>query len=261
MGPAIDVILGRRLAEQIAVLAEKTDEIDRDGYQEATYRVRNIQHQEQVSAVLLSPKTTDPESQVVIWIHGSGISGLSNGDGSLRNEVRALLDEGISVVTADLIFQADLEVDAQQPPGTQRIDRDNFAGYTYGYNRSLFAQRVHDILTLVAAVRAAEHPPVEVHLLGEAGAGPWVAAARAQVGDAVSRTVIDTGGFRFTDLTVWSDANFLPGAVKYGDLPAFLALSAPGPVWLAGENGSIPPVAAAAYRALGSDARHHVLCG
>ena len=32
-----------------------------------------------------------------------------------------------------------------------------FAGFTYGYNHPLFAQRVHDILTLVSYIRGDEH--------------------------------------------------------------------------------------------------------
>ena len=30
---------------------------------------------------------------------------------------------------------------------------------------------------------------------------------------------------------------FVPGAVKYGDVPALLALNAPGKLWLAGDDG------------------------
>jgi hypothetical protein len=39
--------------------------------------------------------------------------------------------------------------------------------------------------------------------------------------------------------------------VKYGDLPAALALSAPNPLWIDGEHGKIPELVAAAYRATG----------
>jgi hypothetical protein len=41
--------------------------------------------------------------------------------------------------------------------------------------------------------------------------------------------------------------------VKYGDLPALLALSAPHPLWLAGEKGDLPPAVRAAYRAAGRE--------
>jgi hypothetical protein len=45
---------------------------------------------------------------------------------------------------------------------------------------------------------------------------------------------VDTEGFRFATAGL-HDPGFLPGAVKYGDLPTLLALTAPTPLWLAGE--------------------------
>ena len=78
-----------------------------------------------------------------------------------------------------------------------------------------------------------------------------MAAAKAQAGDAVDSVAVDTLGFRFSQLTRYRDPMFLPGSVKYGDLPALLALCAPEPLWLAGENGEIPDVTAAAYGAAG----------
>jgi hypothetical protein len=61
--------------------------------------------------------------------------------------------------------------------------------------------------------------------------------------------VVDTAGFRFANLTEFDDANFLPGAVKYGDLPGMLALVAGHPLWLAGEKDQVPAVLKAAYKA------------
>jgi len=39
--------------------------------------------------------------------------------------------------------------------------------------------------------------------------------------------IIDTGGFRFADLKTHRAANFLPGAVKYGDIPGLISLARP----------------------------------
>jgi hypothetical protein len=66
----------------------------------------------------------------------------------------------------------------------------------------------------------------------------------------VSRAALDTQGFRFADLTDVYDVNFLPGAVKYGDVPGLLALAAPTRLILAGEP-ELPEVVTAAYRAAG----------
>ena len=87
----------------------------------------------------------------------------------------------------------------------------SFAGYTYGYNRPVFANRVHDILTSVMFARDLGKAKT-IHLVGWEGAGPWVAAARALCGDAVARTAIDLNQLRFDKITDVTDDSLLPGA-------------------------------------------------
>jgi hypothetical protein len=112
----------------------------------------------------------------------------------------------------------------------------NFAAYTYGYNSPLFVQRVHDILTTIGLASYFRKGSQTVELVGVHGAGPLVAAAAAQAGDKVNAVALDTGGFRFANLTEFADAQFLPGAVKYGDVPGLLSVMGKRPIWLAGES-------------------------
>ena len=130
-----------------------------------------------------------------------------------------------------------------------------FAGYTFGYNHALFAQRTHDVLTIVSLLRKAKpgsHPnPKTVAVAGWGGAGPIVAAARALAGEAIDRAAVDTGGFRFGKLLDYRDPMFLPGGAKYLDLPGMIALDAPHPLWLAGE-GDKPEVFGAKFTELTS---------
>src|SRR5262249_12505072 len=123
------------------------------------------------------------------------------------------------------------------------------AAYTFGYNRALFAQRVHDILTVVRFIKDSDPKSEMVSLVGLGTAGPWVATARAQAGDAIDRAVIDTAGFRFGTLLGTRGVAFLPGGAKYGDLPNLLALSAPGKLWLTGEGKQPPAAVRARYQA------------
>jgi hypothetical protein len=157
------------------------------------------------------------------------------------------------VVAADLLFQGEfLPADAAPAKNRKVANPRQFAGYTYGYNHSLFAERVHDVLTLAAYCKGhQEATPDRVHLIGVQGAGPIVAAAAALAGESVDRVAVDTAGFRFTTLVDFDDANFLPGAAKYGDLPAMLALCAPHKMWLAGEGEQTHPLVAGAYAAAG----------
>jgi hypothetical protein len=127
------------------------------------------------------------------------------------------------------------------------------AAYTFGYNHSLFAQRVHDILSVLKHVQTREPRPRRVLLAGLNGAGHWVAAARAQAGKAVDAAAIDTAGFRFGKVLNLHDVDFLPGGAKYGDLPGLLALGAPGRLWLGGEGPQAPDLARTAYALAGAE--------
>jgi hypothetical protein len=103
----------------------------------------------------------------------------------------------------------------------------------------------------VRLIKTDEHGAEKVHLVGLGPvAGPIAAAARAQAGDAVDKAAIDAGGFRFASLDRLNDPMFLPGAVKYGDVPALLALGSPGKLWVVGESGEGAAVKAA-YAAAG----------
>ena len=73
-------------------------------------------------------------------------------------------------------------------------------------------------------------------MVGTNGAGPLVAAACALAGDTVDKALIVSDGFRFENITSYRDPNFIPGAVKYGDLPGLLNLASSQQIWLVGDN-------------------------
>jgi hypothetical protein len=112
-----------------------------------------------------------------------------------------------------------------------------YAGYTFGYNRPLLANRVHDILTAVAYAQSYDGAK-KVHLAGFDKAGPWVLLARALCGDTVARTAADLNRFRFEDVRTTADEMMLPGALKYGGLPALAALSAPAELSVYNHQGT-----------------------
>ncbi len=73
-------------------------------------------------------------------------------------------------------------------------------------------------------------------------------------------SAIDTAGFRFASLTEFDDPQFLPGAVKYGDVAGLLALSAGSEVWLSGEK-ELPKLTAASWKAAGAGAPPTLFAG
>ncbi|MBM81471.1 MAG: acetylxylan esterase [Planctomycetaceae bacterium] len=252
VGGAFETLLNRRLDDVGRIEREKVDKQVRGGYLEFKDKLFIVEHSEELPVVSLFPKSRDWNHEVVIWIDGDGKSGLYADNGDLRPEVRALVDGGTSVLTADLLYQGDFLKDDQPLIQTPKVkEKREFAGYTFGYNETVFAHRVHDILSLISFVANDEHGTEKIHLVGTNGGGALVAAARAQAGKTVHTAVVDTEGFRFTSLKSFRDVRFLPGAVKYGDIPGLLSLSAPHALVLAGEKGDVPAIVSATYKASG----------
>lgn len=252
IGGAYDVMIGRPVPapEEVGV------EIIRSGTDETgEHRAVLIKHsvrQEVVPAWWFIPKAK--VRAAVIWVGAHGKQDFFDADGKLIHAANKLRDEGFALVLPDLIGQGEATPDGQ-PFQKARLVREDYAGYTFGYNPPLFAQRVHDVLL---AIRAVKMDPVlgtqPLVLVGLNGAGHWVAAARAQAGPLVDLAVVDTGGFRFRQVNTFENVNFFPGAAKYFDLPGILSLSAPHALWLAGETGEGLELVRTVYRAVGAEA-------
>lgn len=249
VGGAADVLIGHSLSDIGTPEFDKTAEQDRGDYLQFVGVLRNPLHGQQLPALFLEPKNWN--KRVVIWISESGKAGLLDEAGNPMPEIARLLAGGNAIASVDLLGQGEFLAAGQAPLKNRRVKNPReFAGYTYGYNHTLFADRVHDVLALISFVKNNERKPEHIDLVGLGGAGRWVAAAAAQAGDAIDRVAIDTAGFRFRNLKSFDDADFLPGSVKYGDLPAFIALIAPHPLWLAGESAA-PAPAGEVYAAAG----------
>ncbi len=244
--PAVEVLIGRTLANAGDVEWKPQNEQDCGDWLEKSGTLLNKTYGEEVKVVALCPKQGN--GRVVVWLDDQGVAALHNADGSLKPAVHNLLQAGAVVLGADLLYQNGEPMTQTRVVANPR----EFAGYTFGYNHALFAQRTHDVLTIVRFVRQAtgglSPQPKSVAIAGWRGTGPIVAAAGGLVGEAVDRIAVDTQGFRFGKLLDYRHPMFLPGGAKYLDLPGLLALHAPRPLWLAGE-GPEPALITAAYRA------------
>ena len=132
------------------------------------------------------------------------------------------------------------------PVPTDANRHSTYVGYTWGYNPTLFAHRVRDVL---ASIIHAGRDGDRVALIGLGDAAPWVVCAAALAGDAVDRVVIQ-GGWDFDRIESLDDPQMLPGALRWGGLPAFAALIAPTPMLWVGEEQA-PAIVRAAYAAAG----------
>jgi hypothetical protein len=248
VGGAIDAIGGRGLPAKTDLAFTKTEETDAGSYVRFAGLLRNKPRNEELPLAFLHPKNRN--GRAVIWLSERGKSSLFADDGSPSVDAKRLLDAGLSVVGVDLLFQGEFVANGQPVTRNRTVNNNReFAGYTYGYNRALIAQRAHDVLNVIAFVQNHNDAPKSVELVALDATAPIAALALAQSGGAVQRAALDTQGFRFGTLTDYLDVNFLPGGAKYGDLPGVLSLAAPTKLWIAGETNETAALTKMAYQA------------
>ena len=250
IGGAVDAVIGQGLPAAEDVTFEQTGAKEQGPCQIAFGLLRNKNLGSELPSVLLEPKSGS--DRTAVWLHRDGKAGLFRADGTPLPAVARLLEAGVSVVGVDLIYQGEFLSDGKAIERTRRVENPReAAAYTFGYNHTVFAQRVHDVLTVICFAVARDRSANGLYLVGLDGTGAWAAATLAQAGDVVTRAAVDTEGFRFGQVLEMHAPEFLPGGAKYFDLPGMLALAAPTPLWLAGEGETGPDIVAEAYQATG----------
>ena len=232
--PAIETLIGRPYAQAGAITFPDASTQWRDSHFRTQGRLLNSTYGEEVAVDWLQP--TKPTGEVVIWLDDAGKASARLPDGTIRPELQELIDRGVGVLTADLFLQDDKKLkQTRVVTGPREVP-----AYTYGYNHALFAQRVHDVMTITSYLltpRDASQPPIKkVSLAGFGQMGAVAAAARAVTGGAIAKAAVDTGGFRFGQLLDYRHPMFLPGGAKYLDVPGLLCVGSTQPLWVAGEK-------------------------
>lgn len=243
LAPALRAMITDSLPEPEEILAEQAGD---------KLLLRRKSTQEEVPAQIVRPK--DHDGTIVVWVHPEGVSSLQR-DGQLVPAAKQILGRKAAILAVD-VFRTGATGQAPRPP----INK-GYAGFTFGYNRPLLANRVSDILTAVAFAKGQTKEwrkkahlikDKQVHLLGFQEAGPWVALARGLSGDAVGRTAADLNQFCFEQVKSMEDDMMLPGALKYGGLLNLTALAAPHELWLHNAQNTGPAGwLAAAYKMAG----------
>lgn len=255
VGGAIDVVIGRKMPPASAIEYEATKKEDRGNYFEILGVVQNKTAGEALPVAFFYPKEWN--GKAILWFSGAGKNGLYQ-DGKPNAHVQKLIASGYAVGSADLLFQGEFNADGKTPEKTRRVaNTREAAGYTFGYNHSLAAQRIHDVMTMVSFAKNYERQPSEIILVGNDGAGQIVTSALPQVGNAVTECYADTAGFRYHGVKDLHDPNFLPGAAKYFDLPGFISLAPQVKVYLASEDEKSMEVAKKVFDATGHSDNLH----
>jgi len=221
VGTALHVMMNDSLPSAIAIETRK----DAGGLTELTGDLLVVRTalsrtgaEEAVPTVVLEPKKCD--GRFVLWVHPDGKASLFDKNRKPVPAAQALLDKNITIVAIDAFQTGELKGDKPFPVDAK------YPGFTFGYNRPVFANRVHDVLTAIAYAKKYTNCKT-LDIVGWESAGPWVAAARALAGDSVRKTAVDLHQFRFENVKTHDGEMLLPMAQKYGGLPAFLALCAP----------------------------------
>jgi hypothetical protein len=177
---------------------------------------------ERIAFRLLTPRQWT--GQVVVWAHPQGVASLATSEG----DVRRLLDAGRAILAIDLFMSGAFV----PPPGVVPTSKPGrpvppYAGYTLGYERSVIANRVHDLLTAIAIAKGIQGCK-SVQLIGIEQAGVAALLARALADDVIELAAIDLDHFDFDQITDENDPMLLPGALKYGGILGFVPLCTSG---------------------------------
>lgn len=216
--PGIEITLGRRLADVAPVEWEARTRSDRGAHWETVGLLREKARGEIVPAVVLEPKSPARTRTTAIVVAPHGKDGLFGDDGSPTAEVRAMLEQGTTVMGIDLLYQGESSIDGKPLVRTRRVANPReAAAYTFGYNHTVFQQRVHDVLSAIAFVTRQAQPPDRLRLVATPGAAHWAACARAVSGQAITELSADRGDFRFAAIRDVHDPDFVPGGAKYLD--------------------------------------------
>jgi hypothetical protein len=161
----------------------------------------------------------------VVWTHERGKAAGFDADGKPSVTLRSLA-KSASIILPDLLGQGEFNA-AADVATVQRLvdDKRAYSAFTFGYNRTLVSERVNDLIDVIGY--AHQTPDASVRLLSAGKSAAWAAAAATFVSEKqLRKTLLEDDGFRFAEVDSYDDANFVPGSVKYGDLPTLLKLCA-----------------------------------
>ncbi|KAA3611459.1 MAG: DUF1080 domain-containing protein [Planctomycetota bacterium] len=243
IGGALKSMLHTRLPEPGTIETQDLGKENRDGFQFQKLVLRRVGYQEVIPAALLMPEEWN--GRLIVAASPGGKEDFFRFRQRTILDVKPILETGTALLMPDLFLTGELADSAPQLP-IDSARHSRYDGYSYGYNRTLMAHRVHDLLICLAFAR--DLPGVHrVDLFGRNQFGLVALLARGLAGDAVNKTLVHWP-MDFRDVQSTNDPSYLPGAVRYGDVTAFAALCAPHPLRLISDR-SLPNLCQETYLA------------
>lgn len=203
-------------------------------YKLVRFAVSRRDKNEHVPVAALIPNNFN--GTAVLWFDGVGKKHLFNKYAQPTAAIRKLLERGNAVVSADLFLTGEFLEDESKPAPNPKVN-DSYPGYTFGYNRPLISERVHDILTVIGGIGWVPNVK-KLELVGTGDAGLWVLLAKAVSGDKTERCIADLRGFGFNNVKTLDDPSMLPGGLKYGGVGGLIAAAVPASLTVYGVKGT-----------------------
>jgi len=211
--------------------------------QQATYRVVRFYLTRQgkgdrVPATLWMPGGKVPIRQGVLLVHPQGARNFEL-TGLPGNVVESLLKQGSSVLIPDLFNT-----------GRAAFERTEQRSLFTTYNRTDDANRVQDILTSLAYLRA-QAGALPIKVVGYEKAGLWCLLARALADDDAAFSV-DGNQFNAGEDDAYLKMLNIPGIRRAGDFRTACILNLRSPLWIANAGTGFPTEwVHSVYQALG----------
>jgi dienelactone hydrolase len=172
------------------------------------------------------------------------------GKTALESPATAALVDGL-LAAGEGVFIPDLFLTGEHVlPDSTKTERDESAKFFDTYNRTATQERVQDVLTAIAFLRA--RGVEQIDLAGGGDAGVWALLLAGAANGGVDR-VLAYGMDANSDEATNGLRNLVPNLFRLGGLATAAALAAPAPVMIVGADAAFAgPRLPAAYTAAGA---------
>lgn len=207
----------------------------RDGYVVEHWVFGRAAVGDAVPGILYRGKDATPQDAVVV-VHGGGKRALLDADtGKPGPLVAALIAEGKAVLAMDAFLLGEHGL-----PDTGFVrEKPRVGAFSFldTFQPTDTANRVQDVLTAAAFLRARRDLTGRIEVCGLGGGGLWCLLAAA-VDPGIGGMAADMDAFPLDDDTAWAKDNYIPCIRSVGDVRTAVAMIAPRPATLWNVNGA-----------------------
>ena len=214
----IRAIIGRQNSKNDKLTWKLIEKKDCGDFIRMSGTLTNETHGEQLPMLFFYPKASKDE--MLLWTSESGKRQLVNENDEPVGFVRGLMGKGITVAGVDLFGQGEFLDNGSSISKTRRVANPReAAAYTFGFNHALPANRVHDILSVVAFAKNFElHRAKKIYLFSEDRTTCLTTMAAIINKHEIDANFIRGNRFKFASVDEIHSPWFLPGGSKYYDL-------------------------------------------